>query len=300
MRSRSTHGHAPSRSLCAQPSRRGGAAIAAAAVVALSGLTYLSITLWAPDAPLGRDAGRPNDPSSSSSSSALPAASSPGLIVSRWTAPVLMARVREAENRELARALSLVGITPRTLAAAGVEVGAVPGVITGAREHLAEHGAALWAALESARTATGQSAAAERKVVSGTASQQERSAADAARSGLAAALSAKSAALEGLYSAATASLAPEPRAVLTTLRANRGWDLDLAYLSSERTQEQWVALRDAVSHVTTAAKLGEEADPAMAAIVTSAGQEGAASGVSSNLANSLVGVASAWDQSLAH
>jgi len=256
-----------------------------AAAVALGAVTYVSFSLM------------PDSSGTSGTASSTMSEFKP-MYVNRWTAAII-AHTRKAEaDQNLVRALSLVGLSPESLAAAGVASESVATVIANARTHLSENGTALWAAMDGHRSAVADKTVKERKVVAGLASENEKTAAGTACSALGTASSARDTALSAVYTAATASLSSEQKALLAVLRSNKGREFDVKYLTVARDQEQWTALRDALANARVAAKTGDEADSGAASLVTSTDNETAVSGAASGLSNNLVGVASAWNQAI--
>ncbi len=267
--------------------RRGGAGIAVAGTIALGAVTYLSFSLMP-------------DPTTGAVTSGVSSASEAGpRVYHPWAFMMLAATYKHEADQRLVRALALAGITPETLAAAGVAAESVEGVIDDAREHLAEHGTALWAAMDAHREAVADRDTRLRKVVSGVASQNEKSAADSACSALSSACSGRDSALDGLYAAATAGLGSEQKAVLAVLRANKGRDLPVKYKTAARTDAEWTALRDALAGVRIANKTGEEVAEADTTLVSNTDAENAVSAAATGLGNNLAGVSSAWESAVA-
>lgn len=266
--------------------RRGGVGILLAAAVAMGALTYVSFSLMPA-------------PTSGSSSESSTSTVKPASIANRWLAVGAMRKARTEDNQQLVRALALAGVTPETLAAAGVAAESVPAVVANARDYLAEHGTALWAAMADHRAAVADRAAKERKVVAGIATENEKTAADTACSTLAGACSAQDSALNALYAAAAATLNNDQKAALAALRANTGRQFDLKYLAAARTQDQWVALRDALSNTHAAAKTGDEADPTAAALIAATDEEPAVNAADDGLSNSLPAINTAWIEAVA-
>lgn len=274
----SSHAHRP------RGSRRGGVGIAVAASVALGAVTYLSFSLVP----------GPADTSStlSSTNEAKP------VYINRWTVGAMAHKRRAEADRNLVRALSLVGVSPESLTAAGVSSQSVATVVGNARTYLSEHGTALWAAMDSRRAAVADKAAKEKKVVAGIASENDKSAANTACTALVSACSSSDNALNGVYAAATASLSSEQKAILATLRANKGREFDLKYLTVSRTEAQWTDLRDALANARIAAKTGDEPDSGAASLVSSTDGETAVGNAASGLTNNLAGITTAWSQAV--
>ena len=273
-------------------SRRGGAGIAAAALVAIAGLSYMAVsTLKGPDSPTSAS-------SATSGDSAL--ASAPtfhSAFYSRLMAAVAIARQQVLATRQLTRALAMAGVTPEGLAAGGVTSETVATVVSDARGYLTEHGTAFWAAMDNYRAAVADHDAKARKVASGVASSQEKTALDTACTTLASTASARASALAAFSAAATASLSEGQRTLLATVLANKGHEVPLKYLTTTHTEAEWVALREALANVRTASVTGEEADSGATALIADA--DSGVSTAAGNLENSLAAVTTAWSQALA-
>lgn len=286
MNVRSSSSGRPDRSTTARPrgSRRGGAGTVLAGAVALGAVTLASFSLMS----------SPGDSSGSASSTSeyrpMPA--------NRWAAAAVARKYKMEIDRQLVRALSLVGITPESLAAAGVASESVAGVVSNAQGYLAENGTALWASIATHRTAVADKATKQRKVVAGIATENEKTAAATACSTLSSACSARDSAVNALYAAATASLNNDQKAVLAALRTNKGREFDLKYLTVTRTEDQWTALRDALANARIAAKTGEEADGTAATLISTTNGESAVSAAASGMTNTLPAVTTAWDQAV--
>lgn len=150
-----------------------------------------------------------------------------------------------------------VGLDADSLAAAGVTSGSVASIIATlitAEVNLPTPLAQLDEAYSSARAARN---AAERKIHSGSATQQEIDAFAGLESALASAEAARNGALDSLFASATANLTSAQRASLTSIRAHRSWKLPTEFLVVARTEAEWIALRDALSNERTAAKNGD-------------------------------------------
>lgn len=195
-------------------------------------------------------------------------------------------------------ALMEVGLSPETLAAAGLTAPAVTTLIGNAVEHLDEH----FSALQDARSALGSARAdhdrLQRLVQSGTASAQDLTAFASAKTALSQAQAALDAQRASLSTAATANLSQPQRAVLAAIAANARWDLPTPYLVSQRTQPQWVAIRDALANERIAAKLSEEPNPNAASLLLSIRAEQATATAMTNLSANAATITTAWNSAL--
>jgi len=204
---------------------------------------------------------------------------------------------------ELAAALARVGVNPLTLAAAGVTEESAALLIADMHEHLSEHDgspASEDAALGAARSQRDRLRALAR---AGTASGADIEAIAGAESSLSAAESALDARLDAMWGFVAARLTSEQVTLIARLRdvpeVFRGSVIPVEFGAAERTDEEWMALREALAAERLAAVDGVALDSAPAALLASARAESAVSVANSNIAIRLGGLQTAWDQALA-
>src|SRR5690606_23828735 len=102
-----------------------------------------------------------------------------------------------------------------------------------------------------------------RLVQSGKGSPQDREALLTATNRFLTASADRTAALDALFDIGVAELTSGPKNRLITLRANNAWTVPIQHRSVERTEEEWVHLRNSLADARTAALLGK--DPSQAA-----------------------------------
>lgn len=179
---------------------------------------------------------------------------------------VLAAQTPRAVRAKLISA----GLAPDVLAASGLTTQQVSAVAAAGREYVSDHFADLEAADEAFATASGDVVRLERLAQQGKATEQDVASLAAARTSLASATAARSAGLAGVFDAATESLGTDQRALVQRFHANRDRAVPLKYRGTDRTEEQWVSLRDAVSSQAIAARRGEDLDAGSAQILADA------------------------------
>lgn len=189
----------------------------------------------------------------------------------------VMGTVTEPTGEDAARWLATAGITPKRLAAAEVGSNDIGGIFTAARSHLSEHMATLESAESSLSAARSTAQTLTARVQAGLASVQEAEGLPAAQTALASAQSAMDTALGSFRTSALAGLSSEERAALANLRANQQWGLPAPYLTVNRTEEQWIALRDALAHKRIQTARGAEVEGAASSLVSAANQDVASS-----------------------
>ncbi len=208
--------------------------------------------------------------------------------------PVLTASEGAALDVMLRRA----GLDPRALAAAGLSSQAATSVVQAAAAHVAQHGGDLTAADTAFLTAKPAADRLERKVQSGTATQEEIAAYPNQRAAANTAAAQRTAALDALFSAATANLTAPARATLGKIRANQGWQLPIEYLVADRTQAQWVALRDALAGERYCAEYHETLDAGVQTLLAGVRADGAVATATTGLATNSDSIGSAWASAL--
>lgn len=201
---------------------------------------------------------------------------------------------------DLSRALISAGITPKSLAAAGVTPERVATVIADAREYLAGPGSGLMATLNNARDTRVSTQRLERRVASGVASSEERTAYSTAAANRESARTGRETALNAFFQAACARLPQSNATTLRNIHSNRKWELPMQYLAVEpgaRTEAQLVALRDALAHVRICTSAGETPNGDLQGIVTAASANSAVSAAASGLQNRNA-ITTAWNTAI--
>ena len=184
---------------------------------------------------------------------------------------------------------------PRALAAAGVSVNSILPTLQAAADQMNGAPTALASADESYATARGAADALATKIQGGKASQEEIASYPAAKTALESAEAARLSVIDGYFTAATANLTSNQRTALITIRANKAWGFPEEYLVVERTDAQWLALRDALSVERQAIELPDMASEAAASLLTTFRADPAVSFASTSVQTSLTQITSAWN-----
>lgn len=185
------------------------------------------------------------------------------------------------------------GLDARSLAAAGVSSAQVSSVASALAAHVAQAPSLSEAdqALAQARVAHD---ALDRKVGSGTASSGEIAELAAARQALEAARAVCSARVDALHAAGSAGLSQQQRMTLAMLRFNADKPAPIEFKVVERTEAEWVALRDALSNERSAAANGEQPNAACQTLLGSARSNSAVAAAKSACDTNLASIQSAW------
>ncbi|HKX45222.1 MAG TPA: hypothetical protein VJP77_00760 [Planctomycetota bacterium] len=184
--------------------------------------------------------------------------------------------------------LCAVGLTPQQ-AAAVIEAGA------GHFEQYAETCAQADADYAAARVARDEL---QRTVRSGLASQEEVAGLADAKISLASAEAERAAAFDAAFDAATLGLDEEVKAALATIRANEPWRLPVAYLVADRSQADWVTLRDGLVAERLATEEGTATPEPYASFLTSAKADTDVAAALTGLETHLAELQAAWDAAL--
>jgi hypothetical protein len=187
------------------------------------------------------------------------------------------------------------GLAPRALAAGGVSVNSILPTLQAAADQM--NGAPV--ALENADSmyvaARVAADALARKIQSGTASQEEIASYPAAKTALDSTESARQSVLDGYFSTATAILTANQRAALITIRANKAWGFPDEYLVVNKTEAQWLALREALSVEHQAIELPDMGSPAAQELLTTFRADPAVAFATTSVQTNLPQITNAWN-----
>jgi hypothetical protein len=191
------------------------------------------------------------------------------------------------------------GLDPKALAAAGVSSGTVGSVLQAAADTINANPNALPSAdtaFMSARPDVDRLAA---KIQSGLATQEDFTAYQAATSALATATTQRQTALDNIFTSAIANLSAGQRATLTQIRVNRAQDMSAShpteFLVLDRSQEDWVSLRDCLANEHIAIKYPDTLDQGAQAQLAAWRADPAVSAAKNSLDANLAAVTTAWN-----
>jgi len=226
------------------------------------------------------------------------------LLLGAWALPIGGAGEADPEpppapaDTATAATLTRVSLDPQALSAAGLSTGEVSELVSDAYAYLAQNPTELSSADADYADARRDVDSLRRKAKSGLATAEEVTDLAAAKTALAAATSARDAALDGLFDAAVADLSQAKQDLLANIRKNRGWGFACCYLVADRSEADWVKLRDALANEKISAKLGEAADPSCSSFLGSVKGETAVSAAIVAQGSGLSGVKGAWNTAL--
>jgi hypothetical protein len=187
------------------------------------------------------------------------------------------------------------GLTPRALAAAGIQQGSVLPALQAAADQMNGAPTALDSADAMYRSARVAADALATKIQGGKASQEEIASYPGAKAAVDSADAARQSVLDGYFTAATANLTANQRTALITIRANKAIGFPEEYLVVERTEAQWLALRDALSTERQAIELPDMASEAATQLLTAFRADPAVAFATTSAQTNLPQITSAWN-----
>jgi len=204
----------------------------------------------------------------------------------------------EPTSDQLAVALYQAGLDPEALTAAGVQEGQIATLVAEADEVLTAQLATLILSQADLATATNQVAQLKRAIRAGIADENAVANLATAQSNANTARSSIDAIHDALFDAATEHLDPAVVTRLETIAANRRWDLPIQYTVNNRTEAQWVALRNALANIRICDEYGEDPHGACVSLVNGENADESIAQATSNLGNNLANVTTAFDSAI--
>jgi hypothetical protein len=197
-------------------------------------------------------------------------------------------------SRELQATLHRVSLKTKHLAAAGLSGLQVATLFENAETFLQENSVALEMTDSTASTAHENVLQLRQLIVSGKATQEDVNSLNSAATSLQNKESARDQILQGLFEAATEDLSAQVQTTLTTIRANADWELPVEFLTVNRTEAQWIQLRDALAAERISQKRNYELESDVSAFLAEARSNPSVSTAAANLQANSVAVHAAW------
>lgn len=199
----------------------------------------------------------------------------------------------ESHPREVESALGALGLTPKVVAAAGLTSQQTGSFADAAASYMHTNITAYRTAKNNAYLASNEVDRLTTRIRSGQGNQSDVEALATAQANLNTAHSQEQAVLAGALAAAGEEIPTEVFAKVNLFKANKlVWDIPEQYLGENRTQEQWVALRDAIANDTIATRLNQEPDPSAHQLLLAA--QATSSAAATNFQN-LEEIRAAWN-----
>ena len=189
--------------------------------------------------------------------------------------------------------LDVLGLSPDSLAAAGLSAEQAAQIKANLKEHFDGEGANLQTVIDRWGSAYRAADLSRRAVQSGKGTVEDLTAKDAA---LATALAAKNAAIDAAASAALDQIDGGVVQALARIKANRPNNVPVQYLLVDRTEEEWRQLRDALSHQQTREAAGRELDADAVSVVAQADAQPATVAAAAAVANNLAAIRQAMSE----
>ncbi len=199
---------------------------------------------------------------------------------------------------EITAALHRVNLDVHALTAAGLSANAVTALVDDAQAHLVAHSSSLPLADVAFNEARAECDRLERLIQSGLHTENDPAAFTAAGAAFTQAQTDRQEVLNDLIAAATADLTVETKALLATIRGNSDWEPPVAYRVIERTQAQWVQLREALAQERIALANDEPLEPQTAAYLADIRANPAVANALANLQTNLAPNSNAWNNAL--
>jgi len=198
-------------------------------------------------------------------------------------------------SSELATTMIRAGLDPAALAGAGLSSNETESVVQAVLSWMVDQHLQLTSADQAFAAARREHDRLLRRVRSGRATEQEISEFQQARATLATVRTQRQNVLNAIFESATASMNGAQRFTLTRIRLNRSWKQPTEFLTVDRTQEEWVALRDALANERISAENGEDPDPDAQALLAQLRSNPAVSAAKANLDANLALITATWE-----
>lgn len=202
-------------------------------------------------------------------------------------------------SQQVIEALIRAGLQPDALAAAGVSSNDVSTIVNNVKTLLTDSPSDLSSADSGVATNRPNVERLERLIRGGQGTEQDLSSLATARSNLNTALSNRQTALDAIFNAGAFNLSNDQKARLSKVRANRTWEVSLEFTVVDRTDAQWLALRDALENEHIATHDGADPDEGAQELLTTARADTTVVAAASGLLNNLAGIKAAWDIAVA-
>lgn len=214
-------------------------------------------------------------------------------------ASFLVAAPSALGGTSLEDALLRVGLDGEAMAAAGLTTAQVDLAVEGVDDYLVANPDELSDADADYASARAEADRLRRLVRAGTASAQDVTDLATAESELATAITDRDAALDALCQAGLDELPTAEADLLETICLNRSWGLPTEFLVKDRTEAQWVALREALADERISDEYGESPASASSTLLSTERADADVAAAKTDLDTNLTSIQSAWDSAVA-
>lgn len=194
------------------------------------------------------------------------------------------------------------GLDSNVLAAAGVSPQGVAAIVSAAASAAAQQASTIETADASVRSAKQIVDHLTRVVQAGAATDNQKSDLASAQSTLASATSRRDTALTAVFNAGAAVMSESQSRIATRIRANRAWGLPLHHMAanpSDRTEADWVTLREAIGCTNACSRCGEDVPSDATSIIAASEVVGDIAAAKTSLTNNAAAVLTAWNSAVA-
>ena len=208
------------------------------------------------------------------------------------------ATMAEPTPSDLEVALLRADLGPEALTAAGALATDVTTLVTAAQQYMTLNPGVLDsadAAFADARVDVDQLT---RLIRSGQGTAQDVQDLGTAQAAMSSAETQRDGVLDAVVTAGAALFTPGEQQTLATIKANSSWDLPIEFLVVNRTEPDWVLLRECLANERIAAAEGEAADPDCQTTLTQLRGDPAVITATNNLTMNLAAVTAAWHDAI--
>jgi hypothetical protein len=201
-------------------------------------------------------------------------------------------------SSDLTMALYRTGLDPQSLTAAGLTAQQVGNLVSDVVAYMSNNPFALANADNAHETAKVEYERLQRLVQSGTYAQADLTAYATATSLYSTAVATRQASLDAVREAGVADLSEAQRSKIMNIQSNQEWETPLEFMVINRTQSQWVQLREALAHERIALERNQQVDPAIATLLSQLRVDSAVSTAKANLQANSVAISTAWNEAV--
>jgi hypothetical protein len=208
----------------------------------------------------------------------------------------------QVSTEELRLSLHRLSLEAKALAAAGVtNTSEIAEAVASVENELAENPDVVMTADAAVGAAEQVVTDLEEHIQAGLGTSEDVTALASARNALTAATTSRDQLLDTLFTVGSNAFAEEQRARMANIRANRtDWTVPIEFLTVNRTELDWVFLRDALAHERIAIERGEPVDDDVQTLLTEARGETAVAAAIANLSANLATIEQAWQSATAN
>jgi len=189
-----------------------------------------------------------------------------------------------------------IGINPEVLAAAGLSSGTVQSALAAEQVDLEDAVGTLATHDAACAAARVQVDSLRRSVRSGNSSAEEVSELAMAKATLASATAARESFLAGVCTGLCAHVSEDATTAIERMCETKGWKtIPVAYRVEDRTEAEWLAIREALSAKKTHEKMGEDVPASATQLLASVAAEQDVATAISCCDSNLSGVQGVWD-----